>query len=191
SRQRSFRSLVCAHVVLAAIGAVVLGLRPGTASALIVGNLLLVAGIVEGALMIGWRLAQLPKSQALEFLLVSPLRPAKVFLAEAAVGIARLGLVTLSGLPVLAMLVLEGLVAAADLWPLLLSPFVWGTFTGLGLTTWAYEPVSVRRWGERIVLLLMILYLLVGVLAGGHFRALLLRLPPPPTPPPLFPSLSL
>src|SRR2546426_12793236 len=110
SRQRSFRSLACAHVLLVSVGAFVLGLRPGPASTLVIGNLLLVAGIVEGALLIGWRLAQLPKSQALEFLLVSPLRPGKVLLAEATVGIARLGLVTLSGLPVLALLVLEGLV---------------------------------------------------------------------------------
>src|SRR5262245_54293000 len=36
---------------------------------------LLIAGIVEGAWLLGWRLAQLPKSQALEFLLVTPLRP--------------------------------------------------------------------------------------------------------------------
>ena len=42
-----------------------------------------------------WRLTQLPKSQALEFLLVSPLRPPWVFAAEAAVGVTRLALVTL------------------------------------------------------------------------------------------------
>src|SRR5439155_18976367 len=124
---------VCAHVMVASLGALVLGLRPGPASTLVIGNLLLVAGIVEGALMIGWRLAQLPKSQALEFLLVSPLRPGHVFLAEAAVGTALLGLVTLSGLPVLAFLVLEGLIVPADVWALLLAPFLWGTFTGLGL----------------------------------------------------------
>ena len=38
---------------------------------MVLGNGLLVAGIVEGALLVGWRLTQLPKSQALEFLLVS------------------------------------------------------------------------------------------------------------------------
>ena len=47
----------------------------------------------------GWRLTQIPKSQALEFLLVSPLRPRRLFLAEALVGLTRLALVTLSGLP--------------------------------------------------------------------------------------------
>ena len=49
---------------------------------------------------VGWRLTQLPKSQALEFLLVSPLRPRRLLFAEALVGLAQLGLVTLSGLPV-------------------------------------------------------------------------------------------
>jgi hypothetical protein len=34
------------------------------------GHILLVAGVVEGATLIGWRLTQLPRSQALDFLLV-------------------------------------------------------------------------------------------------------------------------
>src|SRR5437879_2267701 len=94
-RQRAFRSLVAAHLAVlgAAAGAVWLGRagRPATA----IGHVLLAAGIVEGALLVGWRLTQLPKSQALEFLLVSPLRPRRLLVAEALVGLTRLGLVTL------------------------------------------------------------------------------------------------
>ena len=55
------------------------------ASPVLLGHLLLVAGIVEGAVLVGWRLTQLPRSQALEFLLVSPLQPRRVFLGEARV----------------------------------------------------------------------------------------------------------
>ena len=49
--------------------------------------------------------------------------------------------------------------------------------TGLGLTVWAYEPRGVRRWGERIVLGMVLLYLIVGVLAAENLRYWLERLP--------------
>src|SRR4051794_11221892 len=85
SRQKTFRLLGTAHVALLAfiVGAMHLGQT--VKEPMVLGQVMLVAGIVEGALLIGWRLTQLPKSQALEFLLVSPLRPHLVFLAEALV----------------------------------------------------------------------------------------------------------
>jgi hypothetical protein len=136
----------------------------------IAGHVLLVAGIVEGALLLGWRLTQLPRSRALEFLLVSPMSPGRVFLAEAMVGLARLALVTLSGLPILAVLAAHGCLALDALPPLLVMPFTWGAVTGLGLTVWAYEPLAVRRWGERVAMVLVVLYLLVGVLGGEQLQ---------------------
>src|SRR5262249_21771633 len=131
---------------------------------------LLIAGMVEGALLLGWRLTQLPKSQALEFLLVSPLQPRCVFLAEAVVGLCRLALVTLSGLPVLVLFILHGRLEWLDLGPLLLMPWTWGALVGLSLTTWAYEPRAVRRWAERGLLVGVLLYLTVGILAGEHLK---------------------
>src|SRR5690606_2717204 len=113
--------------------------------------ILLIAGIIEGALLIGWRLSQMPKSQALEFLLVSPLRPGRLFLAEALVGLARLALITLSGLPILLLLIYQGCLYPEDVTVLLALPLVWGAVTGLGLATWAYETEAVRRIGERVV----------------------------------------
>src|ERR1700758_4574647 len=96
-RQWAFRCLVVMHILIVAAGvALVTKFQPGRLALL--GPLVLIAGIVEGALLLGWRLTQLPKTQALEFLLVSPLRPRQFFLAEALVGLARLTLVTLSGL---------------------------------------------------------------------------------------------
>src|SRR5688572_30166085 len=108
SRRHALRTLIVVHV--AALGLTMLGLQWASALGrpLAVGNVLLIAGIVEGAHLMGCRLTQLPKSQALEFLLVSRSRPGRVLLAEAMVGLARLALVTLSGLPLLLLLILQG-----------------------------------------------------------------------------------
>jgi hypothetical protein len=175
-RHLTFRRTVGLHVALfTALGWTAVR-SPAALTA--VGYFALVLGIVEGAALVGWRLTQLPKSQALEFLLVSPLRPGHVFLAEALVGVCRFALVCLAGLPVLLGMVLSGAVEPSDLWVLALMPFVWGVVAGLGLTAWAYEPVSVRRVGEMVGLLGVLVYLVVGILAGENLRLWLQRLPP-------------
>src|SRR4051794_12605316 len=86
-RPLTFRRTVGLHIVLlTALGwAVAQAESPGTVTA--VGQLVLILGIVEGAALVGWRLTQMPKSQALEFLLVSPVQPRRLFLAEALVGV--------------------------------------------------------------------------------------------------------
>jgi hypothetical protein len=174
-RQWAFRTLVVFHVLSAAAGAAFVIHKPALVPVL--GPILLVAGIIEGALVLGWRLTQLPKTQALEFLLVSPLRPRRLLVADATVGLCRLAFVTLAGLPVLLYLVLEGLLLPEDLVPLLVMPFTWGALTGLALVTWAYEHVWLRRWGERVLLLLVLVYLVVGVLAAENLQAWLAGLP--------------
>lgn len=177
-RQRGFRRSVVVHLALLTglAGWTCRHPENGIAST---GYLLLTAGIVEGAMLLGWRLAQLPKSQALEFLFVSPLRPWRLFLAEAAIGLYRLALVTLSGLPVLMLLNVAGFLDLVDLGPFLLMPFTWGAVTGLGLIAWAYEPRTVRRWAERVILVLIVIYLGVGVLAGEHLADWIKGLPEP------------
>lgn len=178
TRQQTFRRAAAAHTVCLGALAWLLPLSPrGGTPTMLLGQLLLVAGIVEGATLLGWRLTQLPKSQALEFLLVSPRRPSELLLGEALVGLVFLGLVTMAGLPVLLLLTVSGLLAPLDLVPLLLMPFTWGAVTGLVLTVWAYESASVRRWGERVVLGLVLLYLVVGVLAGEKLQSWLQELP--------------
>jgi hypothetical protein len=180
TRQRTFRCLLTTHLVVIAlaVGATMLKGVGRSRDTMLLGNGLLVLGIVEGALLIGWRLTQLPKSQALEFLLVSALRPQLVFVGEALVGVALLGLVTLAGLPLLIVPLSEGVIFAGDLPALLLLPFLWGTVTGLALTGWAYENRWVRRWGERLMMAGVIVYLLLGVLAGEHLPRWLAVLPP-------------
>jgi len=172
ARQQAFRRAVVSHLCVLGGGLWAVAAAGGTFdAATLLGPLLLVAGIVEGAVLLGWRLTQLPRSQALEFLLVSPVHPRRVFLAEALVGLGRLALVTLSGLPVLLVLAVHGLLLPSALIPLLVLPFTWGAVTGLGLVVWAYEPAQVRRWGERVVLALLLVYLGVGVLGAEHVLA--------------------
>jgi hypothetical protein len=177
-RHLSFRRTVGLHVALLAAVGWAAARSPTAATLTTAGYAALVLGIVEGAALVGWRLTQLPKSQALEFLLVSPVQPRRVFLAEALVGVARFALVCLAGLPVLLGMVLGGAVEFSDLWVLAVMPFVWGVVAGLGLTVWAYEPASVRRVGEMVGLLGVLVYLVVGILAGENLRLWLTKLPP-------------
>jgi hypothetical protein len=177
-RQQTFRRAAIVHFLVLVTAAVAVEHSTSALAVPLLGQLCLIAGIVEGAVLIGWRLTQLPKSQALEFLLASPLRPRRVLLAEALVGLGRLALVTFSGLPVLSLLVVRGLLHPGDLPVLLVMPFTWGAVTGLGLTMWAYEPLTMRRWGERFLMLAILFYLVVGVLAGEHLSSWLRALPP-------------
>ena len=177
-RHLTFRRIAGLHVAVLAALAWAAARADSTSTLTAVGYLVLVMGIVEGAALVGWRLTQLPKSQALEFLLVSPVQPRRVFLAEALVGVARFALVCLAGLPVLLAMALLGVVEFTDLWVLALMPFAWGVVAGLGLTAWAYEPVSVRRVGELVGLLGVLVYLVVGILAGENLRLWLHELPP-------------
>src|SRR6266705_3161783 len=89
ARQAAFRRAAVAHLVFVGAVAAATLHSPTSAVLQIVAYGLLGAGIVEGAVLIGWRMTQLPKSQALEFLLVSPLQPGRFFLAETAVGLGR------------------------------------------------------------------------------------------------------
>jgi hypothetical protein len=177
TRQASFRRTVFAHLLLVTAAVFVVTRTAPHTGVPILGHLLLILSTVEGAALIGWRLTQLPRSQALEFLLVSPVRPQPLFLAETAVGVTLLALVTLSVLPVLLLLVAVGALGPLDPAPLLVLPFLCGTFTGLGLTVWAYEPRKVRLWGERVMMALILVYLLVGVLAAENLKRWLEFLP--------------
>jgi len=175
NRQRSFRRAVVLHVLFCVAVVVAVARNPATLP--VGGQMLLVAGIVEGATLVGWRLTQLPKSQALEFLLVSPVQPRRLFLLEAGVGLSRFALIGLSGVPVLGLLLFHGAITPADLLALVAMPLTWGAITGIGLTTWAYEPRLVRRWGEGACLLLIVGYLAGGVLAGEQLGVWLQYMP--------------
>jgi hypothetical protein len=176
-RQLTLRRTVAVHLLLLLVGAKALDAwgtpwtSPRYLGQTLLGQFLLVAGIVEGAILLGWRLTQIPKSQSLEFLLVTPQRPGAVLFGEALVGLGRLALVTFSGLPVLLLMVADRQLLLADIPVLLIMPFTWGAITGLGLTMWAYEPLGVRRFSERLIFLGIIIYLGIGVLAVQHIRS--------------------
>src|SRR5205823_8303320 len=70
-----------------------------------------------------------------------------------------------------------GRIDSIDLASLVMMPLTWGALTGIGLATWAYESPTVRIWGERFILVMVIFYLAVGLMAGEHIRTWVLALP--------------
>src|SRR5436305_581585 len=121
-RQWAFRQAVTAHVLVLLACVWSVRSRPEAAGPFL-GQVLLTAAICEGALLLGWRLTQLPKNLGLEFLLASPLPASALYLGEMSVAVLRFALVTLSGLPLLAWLVRTGHLSLVDLIFVLLVPF--------------------------------------------------------------------
>lgn len=177
TRQRQLRACAIAHVLFLAAVLILGAALQRAPLATLAGYSLLLAGIVEGALLLGWRLTQLPKSKAMELLLVTSLSPRRAMWGEQSVGIALYTLVCLAGLPPLALLVALARLEPVDAGVLVFHGYLWGLVVGLGLAWWAYEPERVRRWGERVSLVGLLVYLIVGGLAGERTFALLARLP--------------
>ena len=177
TRHRSFRWIAMVHVVCcAALSMGAIHYNSDT-TMLSIGYLTLVLGIVEGSTLIGWRLTQLPKSLALEFLLTTPISSRGVFMAESLVGVARFSLIWLCGLPILGLMVFTGRVDWNEFVVLALMPYIWGLFTGLLLTVWTYEWTVIRRIGEVLAMLGVFVYLVVGVIAGENIVLWLSHLP--------------
>src|SRR5581483_9545818 len=63
-RQLALRRAIAVNLVVLSCGALAMRRASPQAAPMILGQLLLVVGIVEGAILIGWRLTQMPKSQA-------------------------------------------------------------------------------------------------------------------------------
>src|SRR5262249_36520282 len=107
----------------------------------------------------------------------SPVSERLLFLAEGTAGIGRLALICLCGLPMVVVLAVAGPIEWGGVAALLLLSLIWGNVAGLGLTAWAYSVTGIRRWGERIGLVLIIAYLVIGVLAAERLRNWLGHLP--------------
>lgn len=177
TRQRAFFQLAMTHILVAAGALLICFDLPHAMRFQHFGNVLLIGGIVEGALIVGWRLTQLPKSRSLETLLLSPVSAPLIMLGEQLVGVAFLGLLTLSSLPIFAIGVAYGRFEPAELLLIASFQFLWGCVTGFGLTAWAYEPIIVRKWGERFIIVSMFLYLTIGLLAAEKSFALIQQIP--------------
>jgi len=177
SRQTAFRQCVVLHLLfLGLLAAAWHGSE--SMQARVWGAYMLVGGaIVEGAVLIGWRLVQMPKNQSLEFLLSSPVQPHRVFVAEALVGISRMVYVHLTGLPILGLLLFTGDMEVIDLLVLTVVPLTYGIVAGLALTVWAYENTTVRKIGQIFSGLGILVYLVVGVMAGERIGFWLGSLP--------------
>lgn len=177
ARQAGFRRVAIAHLIFTAIAVGVALQNPRPETLQFLGYAHLGVAIVEGAVLLGWRLTQLPKSQALEFMLASPVSARRLFIAESAVGLSRFVLIQLSGVPVLFALVSGGIIRPLDLALLIGMPMIWGAVAALGLIVWAYETRVVRRIGEMVTLFGILVYLTLGVLAGERLKSWLDTLP--------------
>jgi hypothetical protein len=177
SRQRFFRTMGVIHfLVLAAVILIVFqGHRIPIAAA--VGDGIILLGIVEGALVVGWRLVQWPKSRALEPLLLANLSSASVMAGEQVVGLTMLASLQIVSLPLLTILHSYGHLPFYSLWLFPLQGLLWGALTGFGLVWWAYEPKIVSWWGERVIGLVLLMYFIIGGLAGEHTIPFLRQLP--------------
>ena len=180
-RQQLLRQLVAFRLLAMAAAVAVWGLsaaaRDHYGLTAWLGWALLAAGIADGGALLGWRLAQLPKSPALEPLLLAPAPPWRTMLAEQAVGAALTLHSALAALPPLALLVGVGWLDpfdAAAIWALALAA-AWAL--GLGLAWWSYEPRWVRRWGEGIVLAGTSLFVVFFGVLGDQALKGLARLP--------------
>jgi hypothetical protein len=176
-RQANFRRAALAHVLFVTAAVIAVLAAPEPDSLQVFGYVLLGAGLVEGAVLVGWRLTQLPKNQALEFLLSSPVSARRLFLGETGVGFCRLALVQLAAIPAFLPLLNRGIIGSLDLVVLIGMPLIWGSVAALGLIVWAYETRLVRRLGELAALLCILVYLTVGVLAGERLKTWLDALP--------------
>lgn len=177
ARQSGFRRSAVAHVLFCAACSWLVIFAGSPRIMELTGYSLLGAGIVQGAVLIGWRLTQIPKSQAMEFLLASPIQPRRLFMAEMLVGVVRFLLVQLGGIAPLGLMVMAGRLHWVDLIFLVVYPILWGLVSGLALTVWAYETIFVKRVGEIFSGLSILVYLTVGVLAGERLGDWLKLLP--------------
>ena len=173
ARQQMFRRFLVIEIIVLAVAILLCAARRDTAVLAIVGDASLLLGIVQGALIIGWRLVQWPKSQALETLLLANLSSAAVMRGEQFVGIVQLVALALASVPILSFAIVMGWLPLLSVWLIPLNMLLASSVVGFGLVWWVYEPLWLRRWGERLAGTLLIAYFVVGGLAGEHTLPLL------------------
>jgi hypothetical protein len=177
SRQGAFRRSVVAHTSIH-LGLALLLLRDSRLSTIqFVAYFSIALAIIEGAFFLGWRLTQLPKSEAMEFMLVSPVQSHQFFFAEASVSFTRYVFIQLASLPIWIVVIQYGVLTTMDLPGLILIPLLWGAIIGFGLVVWAYETRTIRLIGQIVSLMAILIYLIVGVLAGERLGIWLNELP--------------
>lgn len=177
NRQSAFRWLLAMHLTIIGGTAVFGAALQLTNYSETIGFSVLIAGIVEGAIVVGWRLTQLPKSRSLEPMLLSPVPAPRIMIGEQLVGLTLLVNLCTSSAPVILGLVVLGLLDRREAAAYLMMALTWGCVTGFGLVWWAYEPAHVRRVGERVCLIGILIYLVVFGLAGEHLFRWLAALP--------------
>lgn len=124
--------------------------------------------VVCGGFLTAWRVTQLPKSRSYEFYLLAPSSDWELLAGEVLAGMLRTTVVVLATAPLLVALWGAEWISGAGCLALLTVPLVAGWLSGLAMAVVAFEPLWFRRLVERLVLLVVLVYLVVfGLL--GHF----------------------
>ncbi len=183
TRQYLWRWMICLHFfVLISAAFVPTSFRRGE----LIGHALLLVSIVEAAILIGWRLAQWPKHQAIELLLTSPLSGPACIAAELLIGTVQMLFLTVASLPIFMLLKFTTPIRTRSDQQLLVEtinpliiPFsmMWGLTLGMGIVWWAYERREVRRVLEKISMAGVLTFIIGGAMIGKQSIALLNRMP--------------
>lgn len=124
--------------------------------------------VVCGGFLTAWRVTQLPKTRSYEFYLLAPSSDWELLAGEVLAGMLRTAVVVLATAPLLVALWGAEWISGAGCLALLAVPLVAGWLSGLAMAVVAFEPLWFRRLVERLVLLVVLVYLVVfGLL--GHF----------------------
>ncbi len=129
----------------------------------------LLASLVIGACLVGWRVAQFPKSRAAEFHLVTPAADWQIILGEILGGAVKTVVVSGATLPFIAAMLGAGWIRLDAALAVFFVPLAGGLTAGLALAVAAYEPRWVRAWFERLTLLAILVYLVTLGLLGDYF----------------------
>ena len=144
--------------LLAAVWAVVQPQNPSQTLTLLAYFQLIWAFMVGGSLT-GWRVTQFPKTRASEFYLMTPVSDWEIVGGEVLSGMLRSAFVIGSTTPVVAILWGLGWLELPQAITITVLPVAVGWATGLTVAVVAYQPVWLRRLGEKLFIVGLIFYL--------------------------------
>ncbi|MEK6233322.1 MAG: hypothetical protein N2C14_01270, partial [Planctomycetales bacterium] len=133
---------------------------PSQAVAVVAWTQFLMAVIVGGSLT-GWRVTQLPKSRTAEFFLMTPRTDWEIVRIEIVGGMLRTAYVIGANVPFILAMWGGGWITPVEATALIVVPVAAGWTAGLVLAAVAYAPLWVRRFGERMVLVCILVYLVL------------------------------
>jgi len=165
----TWRSLIVATVAVLGVVTLATSRQSPILATEAVATTQLLAGLLVGGFLTGWRVAQFPKSRAAEVQLLAPVSDWVHVGGELAAGMIRTAIVLMAITPMVVGLVALGWLRPGEATVLVALPIIGGWLAGLLLAVIAYEPVWVRRLLERGFLVFVLVYLVSLGLFGQWF----------------------